>query len=77
MEADAIVLPANPELKEGSGVSTAIFKKAGREKLKKACDDIVEKKGKIRVGMAVPTLCFELDATYVIHADEPSIGFYY
>ena len=71
MGVDAIVLPANPELKEGSGVSTAIFKKAGREKLKKACDDIVEKKGKIRVGTAVPTLGFDLDATYVIHAVVP------
>lgn len=46
MDVDAIVLPANPELKEGSGTSTAIFKKAGREKLNLACEDILEKKVK-------------------------------
>lgn len=30
---DAIVLPANTKLKEGSGASTAIFKAAGRKEL--------------------------------------------
>ena len=36
MKADAIVLPANTYLKEGSGTSQAIFEKAGRAKLEKA-----------------------------------------
>lgn len=71
MEVDAIVLPANPELKEGSGASNAIFKKAGRDKLKKACINTVERKGEIRVGTAVPTLGFDLDAKYVIHVVVP------
>ena len=38
--ADAIVLPANVKLKEGSGCSRAIFKAAGREELTQACDEI-------------------------------------
>ena len=37
MKADAIVLPANKYLKEGSGTSKAIFEKAGRAQLEKAC----------------------------------------
>ena len=71
MDVDAIVLPANSKLKEGSGASTAIFRKAGREELTKACTNITRKKGDIRVGTAVPTLGFDLDATYVIHAVVP------
>ena len=35
--ADAIVLPANSMLKEGSGASAAIFEAAGRKDLTKAC----------------------------------------
>ena len=35
---DAIVLPANMLLKEGRGASEAIFKAAGRRKLKQACE---------------------------------------
>ena len=65
--ADAIVLPANSKLKEGSGTSTAIFQAAGRKKLTKACKDI----GFCEVGSAVPTLAFDLDAEYIIHAVVP------
>ena len=36
MIVDAIVLPANEKLKEGSGTSRAIFEKAGRKALTKA-----------------------------------------
>lgn len=39
MMVDAIVLPANEKLKEGSGTSKAIFTKAGRKELIKACRD--------------------------------------
>jgi len=38
--ADAMVLPANPKLKEGSGVSELIFKAAGRKQLSKKCDEM-------------------------------------
>lgn len=65
--ADAIVLPANTKLKEGSGASSAIFEAAGRKKLTQACKKI----GYCRVGSAVPTPAFSLDAKYIIHAVVP------
>ena len=65
--ADAIVLPANSKLKEGSGASTAIFEAAGRKKLTQACKKI----GYCRVGRAVPTPAFNLDAKYIVHAVVP------
>lgn len=37
MAVDAIVLPANLRLREGSGTSKAVFEKAGRKELEKAC----------------------------------------
>ena len=37
MKVDAIVLPANKGLKEGKGASNAIYEKAGRKELEKAC----------------------------------------
>lgn len=64
VSADAIVLPANTMLKEGSGASTAIFEAAGRRKLTQACKKI----GSCPVGSAVPTLAFNLNAKYIIHA---------
>ncbi len=65
--ADAVVLPANKNLKEGSGASRAIFEKAGRKKLQSACDKI----GHCDVGLAVPTPAYDLNADYVIHACVP------
>ncbi len=56
MEVDAIVLPANSMLKEGSGTSQAIFQAAGRAKLKRAC----KRYGTVRVGSSVPTPAFSL-----------------
>jgi len=38
MNVDAIVLPANSKLKEGTGTSNAIFEKAGRKELVNACN---------------------------------------
>ena len=38
MAVDAIVLPANPLLEEGNGASKAIFERAGRRALTKACN---------------------------------------
>lgn len=65
--ADAIVLPANKSLKEGSGTSRAIFEAAGRKALTKACDKIKH----CETGNAVPTLAFDLSAKYIIHAVVP------
>ena len=67
LEVDAIVLPANEKLKEGPGTSGAIFNKAGREALTQACREI----GTCKVGDAVPTLAFNLNANYIIHAVVP------
>lgn len=67
INADAIVLPANEHLKEGSGTSTAIFEAAGRKELTKACNKI----GHCDMGSAVPTLAFNLNAKYIVHAVVP------
>lgn len=67
MIVDAIVLPANEQLKEGSGTSKAIFQKAGRKDLTKACKEI----GSCKVGDAVPTLAYKLESNYIIHAVVP------
>lgn len=64
---DAIVLPANTKLKEGSGASEAIFKAAGKKELTKACKKI----GSCEIGSAVPTLGYNLPAKYIIHAVVP------
>lgn len=65
--ADAIVLPANTGLKEGPGASAAIFEAAGRKQLTQAC----KKLGSCEIGNAVPTLAFNLNAKYIIHAVVP------
>lgn len=64
---DAIVLPANEALKEGSGTSKAIFNAAGRKELTQAC----EKLGHCNIGSAVPTLAYNLTSKYIIHAVVP------
>lgn len=70
-EADAIVLPSNPKLIEGSGSSSAIFERAGRKKLKKACSELVKKYGDIYVGSSMPTSGYDLEATFIIHTVVP------
>ena len=64
MTTDAIVLPANQILEEGSGASRAIFEAAGEEKLTVACREI----GECELGEAVITDGFDLHARYIIHA---------
>ena len=64
MTTDAIVLPANQILEEGSGTSRAIYKAAGEEKLTEACRAI----GECELGKAVITDGFDLPAEYIIHA---------
>ena len=69
--ADAIVLPANKMLKEGSGASTAIFEAAGRKKLTKACEKTLKEMPPCEIGSAVPTLAYDLNANYIVHAIVP------
>ena len=64
---DAIVLPANTALKEGSGVSTAIFQAAGRKSLTEACSKI----GSCEEGKAVVTPGYDLEEDYIIHTVVP------
>ena len=65
--ADAIVLPAKTTLKEGAGASRAIFIAAGRDELTKACKNI----GFCKVGEAVPTPAYQLNANCIVHAVVP------
>ena len=67
-DTDAIVLPANKYLQEGTGASGAIFSAAGRKKLTEACRQI----GECEIGMAVPTSAYKLKSEYIIHAVVPS-----
>ena len=64
---DAIVLPANEALKQGSGTSKAIFTAAGRKELTKACKEL----GHCSTGSAIPTLAYNLSSKYIIHAVVP------
>lgn len=66
MQTDAIVNTANPEPIVGSGVDSAIHKKAG-QKLLSARREI----GRIGFGGAVITPGFKLHAKYVIHTVGP------
>lgn len=67
VNADAIVLPANENLREGSGASRSIFEAAGRKSLTKACKEI----GHCDIGSAVPTLAYNLLSKFIIHAVVP------
>ena len=66
MKVDAIVNTANPDPVVGSGVDTAIHKKAGPELILTR-----QRIGCIAFGNAVITPGFELDAKYVIHTVGP------
>ncbi|MFP3123450.1 macro domain-containing protein [Ectobacillus funiculus] len=67
MDVDAIVNAANTSLKMGGGVCGAIFRTAGINELQEACDKI----GGCRVGQAVITDGFNLDAKFIIHTPGP------
>lgn len=67
MRTDAIVNAANTGLRMGSGVCGAIFRKAGAEKLQRACDAL----SPIRTGEAVITPGFNLPSRYIIHTAGP------
>lgn len=64
---DAVVLPANEQLKMGSGASAAIFHAAGVTQLAKRCAELKH----CNVGSAVVTEAFNLDAQAIIHACVP------
>lgn len=64
---DCVVNAANEGLWAGDGVSGAIFKEAGYEKLERACQEI----GYCSTGSAVITPGFDLKAKYIIHAVGP------
>ena len=67
MNVDAIVVPANAGLKPGDGITKEIFEKAGEKDLSAAC----KRYRKAKVGSAVPTLAYALDAKYLLHAVLP------
>ncbi|WP_413299618.1 macro domain-containing protein [Bacillus sp. 1P10SD] len=67
MKVDAIVNAANTSLQKGGGVCGAIFRAAGASELQAACDQI----GSCKVGEAVITDGFKLDAKYIIHTPGP------
>ena len=64
VKADAIVNTANPKAAIGSGVDTAIYNAAGRDRLFAEREKI----GPIERGDVAITPAFELDAKYIIHA---------
>lgn len=67
LDTDCIVNAANEALMQGGGVCGAIFKAAGEEELRKAC----EKYGRCPVGGAVMTPGFRLKARYIAHTVGP------
>ena len=64
---ECIVNAANEDLQGGSGVCGVIFRVAGWDQLKEACDKI----GHCNTGRAVTTPAFHLNAKYIIHVVGP------
>lgn len=67
LKVNAVVNAANVDLLEGGGICGQIFEKAGREKLKEACQIL----SPIKPGDAVITDGFDLYQKYIIHAVGP------
>ena len=67
LKLDAIVNAANTSLKMGGGVCGAIFRSAGLNNLKEACNTLAP----IGTGEAVITSGFALPAKYIIHTAGP------
>lgn len=67
LDVDAIVNAANTSLQMGGGVCGAIFRAAGADQLRKACDKI----GPIKTGQAVMTDGYNLKAKHIIHTAGP------
>lgn len=66
VDANVVVLSANPRLIRGGGVSGAIHRAAGPKLEREAV-----KFGPIAAGSAIITGAFNLSATYIIHAVAP------
>lgn len=75
MEVDAIVLPANPQLRIGPGASKAIFDNAGSKQLEKECAKRLNELKKAGVelapGMSVVTHAYNLSAQVIVHTIVP------
>lgn len=67
LEVDAIVNAANTELLAGGGVCGAIFRAAGYDELRAACNKL----SPIQTGEAVITDGFNLPAKFIIHTAGP------
>lgn len=67
LDVDVIVNAANRNLRQGTGLSDALFKAAGIAEMRAAC----EKLGSCAPGHAVITPGFKLSAKYVVHAVGP------
>ena len=67
LDIDAIVNAANTSLQMGGGVCGAIFRAAGADQLRKACDMICP----IKTGQAVMTDGYNLKAKHIIHTAGP------
>lgn len=67
LKVDAIVNAANTALQIGGGVCGAIFRAAGETELQEACNKI----GGCKVGEAIITEGFKLDAKWIIHTPGP------
>lgn len=67
VKADAIVNTANPNVKVGDGVDSAIYKAAGYEQLLEARKKI----GQLLPGEVAITDAFDLKAKYIIHVSGP------
>ena len=67
MKVDSVVNAANTSLKMGGGVCGAIFRAAGAIELQEACDKI----GGCKVGEAVITDGYNLNAKFIIHTPGP------
>jgi O-acetyl-ADP-ribose deacetylase len=67
LKVDAIVNAANTALQIGGGVCGAIFRAAGETELQEACNKI----GGCKVGEAIITAGFKLDAKWIIHTPGP------
>lgn len=67
LDVDVVVNAANRNLRQGTGLSDALFKAAGPAEMRAAC----EKLGSCAPGHAVITPGFRLPAQYVVHAVGP------
>lgn len=73
IDTEAIVNAANLYLQHGGGVAGAIVR-AGGEIIQKESNEIVRKKGSLKIGEAVITSGGNLKAKYVIHTVGPVWG---